>query len=121
MVTMNDGERVLQNNGSPLPLTIKDIISHWLAPVVRRLEKVPEGKWNTSYLGGVMKSTLDETSPHPKMVESDWTTKKIDIQLFLRWALIAGWSGPSNTASMDILGREITLQRLTQASKMLSE
>lgn len=121
LAEIHDGERFLRNGGKLLPLSIKNTVDHWMEPVLQRLNNLPGDKWNASLLQEVIKGILNDVEPHTKMLYSDWQKKNLDVQLFLRWALLAGWSGPSNSVAMEILGKETTLQRLVDASTVISE
>ncbi|KAL8832440.1 MAG: hypothetical protein Q9191_000260 [Dirinaria sp. TL-2023a] len=121
LAEIHNGERILRNGGKLLPLSIKNTIDHWMEPVLQRLNNLPGDKWNASLLQEVIKGILNDVEPHTKMLYSDWQKKNLDVQLFLRWALLAGWSGPSNSVAMEILGKETTLQRLVDASTVISE
>ena len=121
LAEVRDGERILKTDGKLLPLTVKDIVNHYMGNALDRLREVAEEDWNAPQLQKVLQGVLDDTEPHAKMVDSEWRQKKLDFQLFLRWALIAGWSGPSNSVSMEILGKAISLQRLAKASTILPE
>ena len=119
LAVLHNGEQSLRSRDKLLPLSIKDIVDHWLATFAQRLNELPGDKWIASHLQQVIDSILDDVKPHPKMLHSDWQQKGVDLQLFLRWALLAGWSGPSNSVLMEILGQEITLQRLADASTIV--
>ena len=117
----HEGKLTLSERGKLLPLSLKDIIHHWLGTVDRTLREIPMDQWNISVLQQKLLDVFESTEPHPKMVQSDWRRKKIEIQLFLRWALMANRSGPSNAVAMAILGKKLTLQRLQEASKIVME
>ena len=121
LAEIHDGERFLRSGSKMLPLSIKNTVDHWMEPFVQRLNNLPGDKWNASLLQEVIKGILNDVEPHTKMLHSDWKPKTLDVQLFLRWALLAGWSGPSNSVAMEILGKEITLQRLVDASTIISK
>ncbi len=86
-----------------------------------RLKDVSEDGWNASQLHQLMESILNDIGPHAVMVDSPIPQKHLDFYLLIRWALTAGWSGPSNVVSMEILGKAVSLQRLTDASTTLLE
>lgn len=57
-----------------------------------------------------------------KFPAADWDgdlaeLKKVGkaVNLYLRWALTGGRSGPGTPVTMELLGRDVTLQRLEEA------
>ena len=117
----HNGEWILKNNAKLLPLTLKETASHYIDVTIDRLKDISEDGWHASQLHQFMESILNDVGPHTQVVDSTIAQKHLDFHLFLRWALTAGWSGPSNVVSMEILGKAISLQRLTDASTTLLE
>ena len=111
-----DGESVLKTDKKLLPLTIKETVDRYMSTVLDRLSCVPTEDWTSAQLQEVIQTILVDITPHPKMVESAWRQKHLDLHLSLRWALAAGFSGPSNSVLMEILGKAISLQRLEHIS-----
>lgn len=114
-----DGKLTLNDEGRLLPLSMKESIDHWLAMVLRKLSEVPRDKWNAPMLQETLNTIYSDIEPHPNMLASEFRQKKLDVMLFLRWALTAGWSGPSNPVAMDILGPELTVRRLNDAAALI--
>jgi len=119
LVERHNGEWTLKNNAKLLPLTINETASHYMGVTIDKLKGVSEDDWNALQLHQSMASILNDVGPHAQMVDSAIPQKHLDFHLFLRWALTAGWSGPSNVVSMEILGKAISLRRLTDASTTL--
>lgn len=115
----HNGEWTLKNNDKLLPLTVKETASHYMGATINRLKDVSEADWNESQLRRLLESISNDVGPHTQIVNSAIPQKHLDFHLFLRWALTAGRSGPSNVVSMEILGKAISLQRLTDASTTL--
>lgn len=117
----HNGEWTLKNNDKLLPLTVKETASHYMGATINRLKDVSEAGWNAPQLHQLLESISNDIGPQTQIVNSEIPQKYLDFHLFLRWALTAGWSGPSNVVSMEILGKAISLQRLTDASTTLLE
>lgn len=118
-VQSDDGKCRLGHKERWLPVTVEETVAHYLDDFKARLDGIPEHDWKTPKLQDTIQSTLDDIKPHDKMIESETKLKQLDFHLFLRWALMAGWSGPKNPVAMEILGKDISLQRLTIASKVV--
>lgn len=117
----HSGEWTLKNGAKLLPLTVKETASHYMDATMNRLKDVSEDGWNAAQLNQLLESILKDRGPQTKMVDSAIPQKQLDFHLFLRWAIMAGWSGPSNAVSMEILGKAISLGRLKDASTTLLE
>lgn len=116
---IDDGKWTLKVYNKPLAVTIEETANHYMATTIDQLKGIPEDEWNAPRLQKVIQSILDDIKPLSKMVDSQRQQKQLDFHLFLRWALAAGYSGPSNPVLMDILGKAISLQRLENATTKL--
>jgi glutamyl-tRNA synthetase len=96
------------------------------------LELIPPGKWTTGNLRDRVNTTITERAE--QSVRSWKDDNVLDLELarktapkswsklihsYIRWAILAGLSGPDGAASMQLLGREETLARLANAARIL--
>ena len=100
--------------------SLRELADNLPQVLIPRLADLLPGDWNQENLGKTMeffredcKSAINQGGPrlpdHPAVCIH-----------FIRWSLTAGWSGPSISHTMAILGRETTLQRLRNMPKIIS-
>ena len=86
----------------------------------RRLVDLPPQDWNEDNLSKALALfRADSTSP-ASLGGSRLPDHPSVVLHFTRWALTAGWSGPSIAQTMAILGRDVTLQRLANIPAVIS-
>lgn len=87
--------------------------------IPRLAELLPED-WNQENLGKIMESFREDCKSAVNQGGPRLPDHPAVCIHFVRWSLTAGWSGPSISQTMDILGRETTLQRLANMPQIIS-
>lgn len=98
----------LQTKAEDLQLGISESPLSVLQTVATLLTLVPATHWNAE----THRANLDSLP---------YTSKAFKKELYgyLRWALLAGASGPGAPQTMEILGRDETIRRLAEAREMM--
>ena len=87
--------------------------------LINGLSDISEDSWSKDSLSTLLLKTCESISLKMKDLESGNTNEtalresKREIQLFLRAAIAKGRHGPSIVSTMEILGREACLKRLS--------
>lgn len=103
-----------------------------LQQVLSSLDLIPLGEWTTDRVRGVISAAITEHTElslkfqeeghFPAAEESRKLAAKTWSKLihgYIRWAIATGLPGPDGAVSMQILGREETLNRLANAARVL--
>lgn len=99
-----------------------------ISSAARQLDEVPSSEWTAMNLkakvdgivGDLSKVKSQSTSPYVKNSEDF----KMSTKVFLKWlriAIMGGLPGPGMVDTMALLKREVTLQRLQEATVLLEE
>jgi glutamyl-tRNA synthetase len=111
---------------NPVPIEALNIVAFclgnianedWIAGNIRKCindEIISPGKENS------LKENVarDGTDPDTTLISLTKAWSGL-IHKYIRWAMVAGLSGPDGAESMEILGREETLARLSTATEVL--
>ena len=81
---------------------------------------VPAERWSADVhrenLASLQVSTLDSTNNDQQLLSKGW---RGEIYHYLRWALLGGAAGPGIPETMEILGRDICVQRISRSGEVL--
>ena len=88
--------------------------------LIPRLAELSPEDWNRENLGKIMECFRADCVSGANQVEPRLRDHPAVCIHFIRWSLTAGWSGPSISQTMAILGRETTLQRLTNIPEIIA-
>lgn len=91
-----------------------------LGDAAQRLMDTAAEDWTATILGSRMKDIVAEECA--RLGSTDKASNKAYNKLFtgyMRWILLAGMRGPGIAASMELLGREVSLKRLEGARKLI--
>ena len=89
-----------------------------------QFKEIPAEKWDAQHLQLAFNSTVEHISGEWFSLRPEIeATKEVKnaVQHFLRWALTGGRPGPTITASMSVLGRDLSLSRIEDATAMFKD
>ena len=100
-----------------------------IATMVQGLEELSTDQWNASELkdkiGTVVERIREKSTPQTYQSNTDQLqnakTMTAAIMHAMRWALLASPRGPPMGNTMELLGRNVTLQRLRVAKSILQQ
>lgn len=116
----SDDEYVLRYGNNLSKSALKVIADCQLELLNRRLVELPPHDWNEDNLSKALAIFREESTSPASLLRPRLPDHPSVVLHFIRWSLTAGWSGPSISQTMAILGREITLQRLANIAAVIS-
>ena len=102
-----------------------NVISGQFDAVNDRISQVSIDSWTESHLRAEINKIISDIAvhkiDHPDQELDQLHLKRVgkSINNYLRWALTGGLSGPGMPVTMELLGRDITLERLEEAKSGL--
>ena len=100
--------------------SLRELADNILKVLIPRLAELSPEDWNRENLGKIMECFREDWKSGVNQVGPRLPDHPAVCIHFIRWSLTAGWSGPSISQTMAILGRETTLQRLANMPKIIS-
>ena len=100
--------------------SLKELADSLPKVLMLRLDELSPEDWNQEKLGKTMESFREDCKSAVSQGGPRLPDHPAVCIHFIRWSLTAGWSGPSISHTMAILGRETTLQRLANMPKITS-
>ena len=82
--------------------------------------EIPLGDWTEPQLRNAFER-LKASLPSPTREDNELNNARVQtaVNFFLRWAMTGGRPGPFLISTMSILGRNVSLQRLQDASALV--
>lgn len=103
------------------------VISDQIDAVNDRISQVSVDSWTESRLRAEVNTIISDIAAHkidhPDQEANHLHLKSVGkvVNKYLRWAITGGLSGPGMPITMELLGRDITLERLEEAKAELKK